>query len=78
MGKTLHYIRTECNVKGSSLDDLSSKMVKERMGYSILEADDQWKVHLALEIMDVREGCKSVDGFSTNEVEDMLRCICIS
>ena len=57
---------------------IQNVQVQERMWYSKLEADDQWKVNLAMEIMDVREGCKSVDGFLTNEVEDMLRYICTS
>ena len=54
MGRTLHNLKLECNVNPT--EDLSPALIKKSMKYSAIPEVEEWRVPLALELKDIREG----------------------
>ena len=46
--------------------------------YAPVPEGEEWRVGLVKEITDVKFGRMSVEGFSTEELNDLLRIVCIS
>ena len=74
LGRTMHRISVEV---GTKIDELSGRLVKSRLKYSSLPDTDTWRVPLGLELMEVRNGQSSLPGFTEEEVELILKHICV-
>ena len=76
MGKTLHYILEQCNLDSNQLSELSSSLVKKNMKYREASEANEWRVKLAMELVDARDGKAQVEGFTRAEIEEMLAHVC--
>ena len=75
---------TGCNVrkillllKRTKIEDIKQEDI-DNLEYAVLEEEEGWRVNLIKEISDVKCGQLSVDGFSTDECEEILRYACTS
>ena len=75
LGSNLERIAGEC---GCGIEQLTSKVVKSRLGYVNVPNDQEWRVHLASELYDIRNESRTIPGFSSDEIECMLQYVCIS
>ena len=53
-------------------------MIKRRMKYMEASPEDKWQVELACELKALRDNQLTLEGFSNNEVEELLTYACIS
>ena len=74
MGRTLHYLVRQCNV--NCLDDLNAPLVKESLKYAVVPEAEGWRVPLANELKDIRDGKSNLGEFSKKEIEEMLVSAC--
>ena len=75
LGRTLCKVATELNVE---VDQLDGKLVKNALQYSTSPDCEAWRIPIAVELLDLRSGRADVIGFSKEEIDDMLRCVCTS
>ena len=59
------------------VDDLNPHDAND-ITYAPIPEEEEWRVGLVKEITDVKFGRMSVEGFSTEELNDLLRIVCIS
>ena len=59
------------------VDDLNPHDAND-ITYAPIPEEEEWRVGLVKEITDVKFGRMSVEGFSTEELNDLLRFVCIS
>jgi hypothetical protein len=71
MGRTLHHLMNQ-------LENLNPGLVKKSMKYSAIPEAEDWRVPLALELKDIRDGKCTLSEFSNSEVEELLAYACIS
>ena len=76
MGRTLHHLKLQCTV--NKTEDLSPALIKKSMKYSAIPEAEEWRIPLALELKDIRDGKVSLSEFSKSEVEELLASVCIS
>jgi hypothetical protein len=76
MGRTLHHLMQQCTV--NQLENLNPGLVKKSMKYSAIPEAEDWRVPLALELKDIRDGKCTLSEFSNSEVEELLAYACIS
>ena len=77
MGKVLDFLCDLCSITEPL--DITPKMVKEKLFYSELQDDEQWKGPLGKELMNARNQKRSaveIPGFSYDELNYMLDFIC--
>ena len=75
LGRTLHRISAEVGVK---IDELTGRLAKSRLEYSSPPESDTWRVPLGLELIEVRNGQSRLPGFTDEEIESILRNVCVS
>ena len=46
--------------------------------YCPVESENEWKIEIAKELLEVQSGCLQLEHFSFKEVQEMLSFICIS
>ena len=75
LGKTLHRISTEV---GEKVDDLDGRLIKRKLKYAVIPELDAWRVPLGLELMAVKSGQSHLSGFTDDEIESILRYVCVN
>ena len=75
LGLNLSNLEDECN---SSLDLLTSRNIKERHFYKTPMEDDEWRLPLIQDILQLREDKVSIDGFTKDETEEIINFACVS
>ena len=55
---------------------LTASIVKLKLVYSSPKPGDEWTIGLASNLLQIRMGNSDLDGFSNDEVEDILHYIC--
>ena len=60
------------------MDDLSSSFIKENLKFKPLPEQEQWRVPLLLNLLDIRNNSMVLDNFEKEEIEDMIKQICIN
>ena len=63
--------------KKESIEQITDKDV-ENIEYAKMPDDDMWRVNMIKEVTDVKFGQLTIEGFSTEECEEMLQFACIS
>ena len=76
MGTTLGYIAKQCAVKSTELDRLSPHGVKRCMTFESIPPDQIWVPQLAKELLSTRDSILTIQGFSDEEVDTMLKFSC--
>ena len=74
LGKTLHYLLVECGCK--RVEDLSSGIIKKNLVYRRAPPDMTWQVAFAQELFSVRKRDVTDEGFSGDEINQILNYIC--
>ena len=72
---TLSNIAFECGV---NLKDLTTHMMKSRMGYMQVNSNEYWQENLAIELMSCRTNQTIIEGFTKDELEEIFQYICTS
>ena len=52
--------------------------IKGRMKYHQIDDDEEWRVYLGKEILDIKTGRAEVEGFDPKDLDEILTYICIS
>ena len=73
-GKTLTRMANDCDVERGSLDAKTAK----RMVFWKVPEEEQWRIPLLKELLDVRNGAGSIPGIEHEEVDMMINNICSS
>ena len=75
LGRTLSRIRSECEV--DSLTELNPAVIKKKMRYSVAPIESEWKVEMATELLQIRDGDEiTIPNFTSNERTEILKHIC--
>ena len=61
----------------TDIEDLNP-LDAEKIEYCAVDDQNQWKINVAKELMEVRSGSLQLDNFSFKEVEQMMSLICVS
>ena len=72
LGSNMAYIAKECE---TVVNKLTPSIVKRKLIYRKTEYD--WKTDVAMEMLEVRHGNMSLEGFSKKEIEEILTNVCI-
>ena len=67
--KNLNTIADDCNVL---VDNLSKNFVEQNLTFSKLPDDQNWKIPLIYELLDLRSNNFSVDDFDYHESNDII------
>ena len=79
LGRTLLFLRKETNLTDQHPSTLTSKIVKANIQYKQICAEDQWKINMAKELIDVRDQERmEIEGFTESECKDILKYLCTS
>ena len=65
-----------CKPKNFKLENLSSSLVKRHLRFTPVPDGREWTVGLASELLNLRSSELEVDGFSFEELDEMLTCVC--
>ena len=75
LGRTLSRIKSECEV--DSLTELNPAVIKKKMRYSVAPIESEWKVEMATELLQIRDGDEiTIPNFTSNERTEILKHIC--
>ena len=69
LGRNLGCIRSEV---GGGL------MIKKNLRYFETPAEQQWRVSVLSELLEVRSGTKVIDGLTSSEVANLVQLLCRS
>ena len=64
-------------VNKTSIEDLNPTDADSFI-YRPVESENEWKIEIAKELLEVQSGCLQLEHFSFKEVQEMLSFICIS
>ena len=79
LGRTISYLCRECGLNRSSdLDKLTPGLVKQHVGFGLIPENGQWMASVASEFLHARDSGYSLDGFSKDEIDEMLEYVCTS
>ena len=78
IGNTLSYIRRQCEIKSED-QEIHPSHVKKHMRYMQVPEGQQWRVAMIKELMMIRKNVESeLQGFSVDDVNNMLDYLCVS
>ena len=75
IGRTLHYAAVRC---GTQFDKLTPSLVKRKLQYMETPADEKWRIEFAHELLMVRKRELELTGFLQEEIEEILKNVCIT
>ena len=61
----------------TGIDKVNRDSIK-KVNYYEVKKEDEWKVKIATDLMDIREGISEVEGFQQKEMGNLLNSICVS
>ena len=79
MGRTLSSLLATCKLKSEELPQLNAGLVKKNMLFSAIPAEDEWRIPLGQELLQLRDiGNLDLPGFTLEEQEEILNHICVT
>ena len=75
-GKNLRKIMLLMNK--ASISDLKSSDVKETFQYKAVPDDQAWRIPILKELIEVKAGNTVIEGFTNEEILEMLEHVCVS
>ena len=72
LGRNIHTIRANTN------EAPSKQMIKERLKFSLIPEDQQWRVSLGQDLMNIRGKRLQLDEFNSDEINEMLKFTCVT
>ena len=76
LGRTLAALRLHCKVEDNNM--MSATLVKKNLVYKDVPEDEAWRIPLSQELLKCREGTLEAPGFTSDELDDLLRHTCVS
>ena len=73
IGKNLDNISYDCNV---TVDNLTKNIVKNNLKYAEIPEDDQWRVPIVNELLNLNHDQFHVEGFYDDEIKDIITFLC--
>ena len=74
IGRTHQFLVQQFKV--NKLEDLSAPLIKESLEYALVPDAEAWRVPLAEELTNIRDGKSALAEFSHSEIEEMLVYVC--
>ena len=74
-GYNLQKIANESN---TNIEDLSSQIVKEKMKFFQVPEQDEWKIPVVYELLNVQNDSLSLNEFDRNDMNEMLKMLTTS
>ena len=74
-GQNLNSISKMCD---TSITELTPHLIKTEMQYCNVPQAENWRIPLLMELLDIRDEKSNLEGFSKQEVYDMLNFVCAS
>ena len=62
----------------ASISDLKSSDVKETFQYKAVPDDQAWRIPILKELIEVKAGNTVIEGFTNEEILEMLEHVCVS
>ena len=62
----------------SSISELKSSEVKETLKYKAVPDDQVWRIPIVKELIEVKAGNAVIEGFTNEEILEMLQHVCVS
>ena len=75
-GRTLDRLKIECNT--ADIHDLNAKQVKDKVVFVSPPENGKSVGALACELLELRDCKLQIDGFSHDEIDQMLSYVCTS
>ena len=72
LGRTLAALRLHCKVEDNNM--MSATLVKKNLVYKDVPEDEAWRIPLSQELLK----CSGCPGFTSDELDDLLRHTCVS
>ena len=72
-GRVLSTISDLC---GTDITSLTAKVVKKNIKFTEVSYYDKWRINLAKNLLDMRNGAATLPGFMFDEIDDMLKYAC--
>ena len=76
LSRSLAALRLHCKVDDNNI--LSATLVKKYLVYKDVLEDETWRIPLSQELLKCREGLLEAPGFTSDELDDILRHTCVS
>ena len=76
LGKTLQLMLDTCKLQGSELHKLKSGIVKRSFLFAATPEGFEWTPSIACELLSLRDSDMILEGFNTDEIDDMLTFVC--
>ena len=70
-------MKAECGVS-KAVGLLTPGTVKRNMSYCHIKEGERWRINLIQELIEVRARKLGIPDFETNEVDEMIKHLCIS
>ena len=58
--------------------DLKSEEVKGSLKFKSVPNDQKWRISILEELIEVRAGSMEIEGFSNEEISEILEHVCVS
>ena len=78
LGRTLSYAASSCGISNTEFHKLNPGLIKRRMKYAEAPDEDNWQVQLACELKLLRDDKMVIEGFNSQEIEELFNFVCIS
>ena len=74
-GRNLYNLQ---RVMNCDKDELSSPFIKANMKFKPLPEEEQWRVPLFLNLLEIRNDTMVLNNFEKEKIDDMIKEICIN
>ena len=79
LGRTLSSLMIKCGLEPGELHKLTANLIKKKMTYEVVPEEEQWRLDIGQELLRLRvNGCLNLPGFSSTEVKELLRHVCVT
>jgi len=73
-GRNLYEVSRSCDVSSSIV---SSKIVKSKMCFKIIPVEEEWRIPMGKELLDIRDSADiNLPGFNADELDELLKFVC--
>ena len=74
-GRNLHHLVNELECDKI---DLSSSFIKQNMEFKAVPQNEQWRIPLLMNLLEIKKDIIELNGFQKEEIEAMIEDVCIN
>ena len=71
--RNLNNIANDCQI---DVNDLNKHLVKSRLKFCTVQAEDAWRIPILKELIEARDSQLSIDGFANNDIVEIINFLC--